>query len=228
MARLTGSILGNFRGRIGNLSARVRNGKTILAARPSSFNISEDPVLVEIRKRFRVTSRLSSAINSIPDIRKIWNENSPADISPFNAIFKENFEFAESDRPTINNKIVPQGGFPFEVASLTVDAASVVIDLPALNAYKTFGADEKDLSAYIVLVSFDPVDPQYEYFNALSLSHNEVGYDSAAILNITINLTQSQQNETTLYNQSLLLMCLATKDSASNVVEYSSTYTQAD
>ena len=39
MARIKGSALGNLSGRLGNLSARTRNGETILGARPSSFNV---------------------------------------------------------------------------------------------------------------------------------------------------------------------------------------------
>lgn len=227
MARLVNPVFGNFRGRIGTLSARVRNGVTILSARPSSFNASDDPANIAIRDRFRVTSGLSSAINGIDDLKKVWDAVSPAGLSAFNAIFKENFDYADADKPSINNKLTPDGGFSFDVTSAVVDSATVVVDLPALNTYKTFGAGEQDLSAYIVLVPFDPVDPQYDYFSPLTLEYNEPNYDNSAALNFTVNLSQSQQNETALYNQSLLLMCLATKDAEANVVEYSSTYSQA-
>ena len=227
MARLVNPVFGNFKGRIGTLSARVRNGVTILSARPSSFNPSDDPENVAIRNRFRVTSGLSSAINGVDDLKKIWDKVSPAGMSAFNAIFKENFDYSDEDKPTINNKLTPDGGFDFDVTSVTVNAGTVAVDLPALNTFKTFGAEEQDLSAYIILMPFDPVDPQYDYFSPLALEHNEANYVNSAALNFTINLTQSQQNETALYNQSLLLMCLATKDSEANVVEYSSTYGQA-
>jgi hypothetical protein len=227
MARLVNPVFGNFKGRIGTLSARVRNGVTILSARPSSFNPSDDPENVAIRNRFRVTSGLSSAINDVDDLKKIWDKVSPAGMSAFNAIFKENFDYSDEDKPTINNKLTPDGGFGFDVTSAVVDAAAVVVDLPALNTFKTFGATEQDLSVHIILVPFDPIDPQYDYFSPLPLEYNEANYDSSAALNFTVNLTQSQQNETALYNQSLLLMCLATKDSQADVVEYSSTYSQA-
>lgn len=226
MARLVNPVFGNFRGRIGTLSARVRNGVTILSARPSSFNASDDPANIAIRDRFRVTSGLSSAINGMDDLKKVWDAVSPAGMSAFNAIFKENFDYADADKPSINNKLTPDDGFSFDVTSAVVDSATVVVDLPALNTYKTFGAEEQDLSAYIVLVPFDPVDPQYDYFSPLALEYNEPNYDNSAALNFTVNLSQSQQNETALYNQSLLLMCLATKDAEANVVEYSSTYSQ--
>jgi hypothetical protein len=228
MARLVNPVFGNFKGRIGTLSARVRNGITILSSRPSSFNPSDDPTSVAIRNRFRVTTGLSSAINRVDDLKRIWDAASPADMSPFNAIFKENFDYSDEDKPTINNKLTPDGGFGFEVTSVTVDSATVAVNLPALNTFKTFGATEQDLSAYIVLVPFDPIDPQHDYFSPLALEYNEPNYVNSAALNFTVNLTQSQQNETALYNQSLLLMCLATKDADANVVEYSSTYSQAD
>jgi hypothetical protein len=227
MARLISPVFGNFRGRIGTLSARVRNGITILSSRPTSFNASDDPANVAIRNRFRVTSGLSSAINGVDDLKKIWDVVSPAGMSAFNAIFKENFDYSDEDKPTINNKLTPEGGFAFDVTSVAVDSGSLAVELPALNAFKSFGENEQDLSAYFVLVPYDPVDPQYDYFSLLTLEHAEVNYDDSAVLNFTVNLTQSQQNDIALYNQSLLLMCLATKDAQANVVEYSSTYSQA-
>jgi hypothetical protein len=228
MAILVNPVFGNFRGRIGTLSARVRNGVTILSSRPSSFNASDNPANIAIRNRFRVTTGLSSTINGVNDLKRIWDAASPAGMSAFNAILKENFDYSDADKPTINNRLTPDGGFDFDVTSVTVNAGTVAVDLPALNTFKTFGAEEQDLSAYIVLVPFDPVDPQYDYFSPLTLEYNEANYVNSAALNFTVNLTQSQQNETALYNQSLLLMCLATKDAEANVVEYSSTYGQAD
>jgi hypothetical protein len=170
---------------------------------------------------------LSSAINRVDDLKRIWDAASPQDMSPFNAILKKNFDYSDEDKPTINNKLTPDGGFDFDVTSVTVDAGAVAVNLPALNTFKTFEATEQDLSAYIVLVPFDPIDPQYDYFSPLALEYNEPNYVNSAALNFTVNLTQSQQNKTALYNQSLLLMCLATKDADADVVEYSSTYSQA-
>jgi len=46
MARLSGSVLGNLSGKLGNLAARTKNGETILSARPSSFNVSQAPATV--------------------------------------------------------------------------------------------------------------------------------------------------------------------------------------
>jgi hypothetical protein len=91
MARLINPVFGNFKGRIGTLSARVRNGVTILSSRPSSFNASDDPASIAIRNRFRVTTGLSSAINGVDDLKRIWDSASPAGMSAFNAILKENF-----------------------------------------------------------------------------------------------------------------------------------------
>jgi hypothetical protein len=38
MAQTVGGTLGNFKGRLGKVSARVVNGETIFSACPSSFN----------------------------------------------------------------------------------------------------------------------------------------------------------------------------------------------
>lgn len=62
MAILNGNVIGNLSGKLGNLSARTVEGRTILAARPSSYNSSQEPAVLEVRKRFSVTAKFASAI----------------------------------------------------------------------------------------------------------------------------------------------------------------------
>lgn len=62
MAKVTGSVLGNLSGKLGNLSARTRNGKTYLAARPSSVNVSNAAAPVAVRNKFRNTVALAKVV----------------------------------------------------------------------------------------------------------------------------------------------------------------------
>jgi hypothetical protein len=62
MAIVNGNVIGNLSGKLGNLSARTVDGRTILAARPSSFNASQDPAVLAVRQKFSVTAKLASAI----------------------------------------------------------------------------------------------------------------------------------------------------------------------
>ncbi len=223
MARLEESVIGNFRGKLGRLSARIRNGRTILSARPSSFNVSNQPDQVNIRKRFGVAIQLAKVINNNPDLQKIWKDVSPAGLTPFNSIIKVNFEYSQTDRPTDKNVLTP-GGFSFNVTSAVIGTDDITVDLPALNIYKNFSADEKDLAAYIILIPFSPVDAQYDFYKMISLMHTETNYDPASALNFAVSLSVSEKNLLTNYNQKLLLLCLATKGVDSKIVVYSATH----
>ena len=70
MAILNGNVIGNMRGRLGNLSARTVDGKTIMSARPSSFNVNYDPAVVENRQKFAVTANLSKNILSLSNLKQ--------------------------------------------------------------------------------------------------------------------------------------------------------------
>ncbi len=100
MARLKGSVLGNLSARLGNLSARTNNGETILAARPSSFNVSQSPAVVAVRKKFSVCSQIGKVVDDIDDLKKIWNKVKPAGISVYNTVIQKNFQYSDTERPT--------------------------------------------------------------------------------------------------------------------------------
>ncbi len=111
MAYLSGNVIGNLRGRLGNLAARVVNGKTVLAARPSSYNASQEPSVVEIRQKFSVTATFSKFVLSLSSLEEIWTKVKNSGMSVFNTIFSHNFAFVTTVKPTAQNIFSP-GGFP--------------------------------------------------------------------------------------------------------------------
>ena len=62
MAVLSGNVIGNLSGRLGNLSVRTIDGRILLAARPSSFNVSYEQNVVAIREKFAVTATFSKYV----------------------------------------------------------------------------------------------------------------------------------------------------------------------
>jgi hypothetical protein len=223
MARINGSVLGNLSGKLGNLSARTRNGVTILGARPSSFNASQTPAVLAIRKKFSVSAQVAKVVGSIDDLNKIWDKVRLAGTSVFNTVIQKNFQYSDEQRPTAQNIITP-GGFNLVVTSAVVAADNITISLPALNGQANFSADEKDLSMSILLVGFDPVNAGDNYYKIMSFNHTEADYDPAAVLEAVVNLDQYQQNELARYNQKVLLIGAATKDANAKIVQYSATY----
>lgn len=109
MARLSGSVLGNLSGKLGNLAARTINGSTVLEARPSSFAVSQSPQSVSVRKKFRVTTKLAKSIVHLDDLKSIWNIARLPGLSAFNTVVKNNFAFSDEDKPSEQNALTPGG-----------------------------------------------------------------------------------------------------------------------
>ena len=223
MARLKGSVLGNMSGRLGNLSARTINGTTILGARPSSFNVSNNPAVVEVRKKFLVSAQLAKVVGKIDDLKKIWGIVKPVRISVYNALIQKNFQYSDALRPTAQNIITP-GGFNLAVTSAAVGADTITVDLPALNTQADFTAADKDLSISMLLVGFDPVDENDAYYKIMPFSYTEADYDPSQTLEAIVNLDQFSQSELARYNQKVLLVGAVTKDADANIIKYSATY----
>ncbi|MHB8872004.1 MAG: hypothetical protein ACYC5G_06140, partial [Candidatus Doudnabacteria bacterium] len=111
MAIVNGNVIGNLSGKLGNLSARTVDGRTVLAARPSSFNASQDPAVLQVRQKFSVTAKFASAILALTSLVSIWKKVRNVASSVFNEIFQSNFAYSSIEKPTEQNILAPEG-FP--------------------------------------------------------------------------------------------------------------------
>jgi hypothetical protein len=222
MARLTGSVLGNLSGKLGNLSARTREGRTILSARPSSFTVNYSPSAVAVRQKFAVTVALMKAILEHPDLKTIWAKAKDPGLSAGNTIFRDNFELASTDHPTNQNIITP-GGFDFDLTNPVVDTDSFSASIDALNTKKVFAPEEQDLYASIVVCYYNPVDPSDPPYSLINLSYYETPYVNSAPLPFTVNYNVNQQNIAAKYQNNIVYMAVVTKNGDGKVIQYSST-----
>ena len=222
MARLTGSVLGNLSGKLGNLAARTRDGKTILSARPSSFTVNYSPAAVAVRQKFAVTIAIVKSVLELPTLKTIWAKAKDPGISAANTIFRDNFQLVSTDHPTNANIITP-GGFDISLQNPVVGADTVTFDLDVLNTKAVFSAEEADLELDVVVCYYNPVDPLDSPYSLINLRTDEPNYDFAAINSFTFNYNVNQQNVAAKYQNNILYLALATKDSSGKVIQYSST-----
>ncbi len=101
MAVVKGSVIGYLSGKLGHLSARTREGRTILSARPASFNVSYVPALVEIRKKFAVTSSFVKNLLNLSALYQIWTRVKEEKLNVFNTTLKRNFFLSSEDKVII-------------------------------------------------------------------------------------------------------------------------------
>ncbi len=225
MAIVNGNVLGNLSGKLGNLSARTVDGHTVLAARPSSFNASQDPAVLQVRQKFSVTAKFASAILALTSLVSIWKKVRNVASSVFNEIFQSNFAYSSIEKPTEQNILAPEG-FPLQIAVAAVAADKITATIPILNTASVFGADEVNLSANAIVCYYDPVNAENEPFKIISLSKEVAAHNFAQTYDLEIDLNATQKNTAAKYQHSILYVCVVTKTSDGKVVQNSGTYTK--
>ncbi|MEW6653393.1 MAG: hypothetical protein AB1394_07985 [Bacteroidota bacterium] len=225
MALVSGNVICNLSGRLGNLSARTVNGQTILAARTSSFNASQEPASLEVRSKFAVTANFAKHILTLPSLVEIWKKSKESGISVFNAIFKSNFAYSSTEKPTEQNIITP-GGFALPATAASVDSDKITASISALNTTAIFGADEVALSANALVVFSNPTVPTDPAFQVVALSKEVSNFNFTQNYSLQIDFNIVQANSAAKYQDSVLLLVVASKDAAGKVVQYSSTHSK--
>ncbi len=225
MAIVNGNVIGNLSGKLGNLSARTVDGRTVLAARPSSFNASQEPAVLAVRQKFSVTAKFASAILSLASLVSIWKKVRNVSSSVFNEVFQSNFAYSSIEKPTEQNILAPEG-FPLQISTAAVAADKITATLPILNSSSVFGADEVNLSANALVCYYDPSNEADEPFKIISLSKDVPGYNFAQTNDLEIDLNATQKNTAAKYQRSILYVCVVTKTAEGKVVQNSSTFTK--
>lgn len=225
MAVIKGNVLGNLSGKLGNLSARTVKGRTVLSARPSSFEVSQDPDSIAVRQKFAVTANFSKNVLALPILKSVWDKVKPENITIFNAIFKNNYQFSAVDRPTDQNIITP-GGFNLPVTSAVINANDVTVELSALNEATVIKGFEKDASFAALIVNYNPISEEDLAFSIITLSKDVDNFDFGNAYTLTMSLHTSESAEIAKYQNNILLLAAATKDDYSKIVQYSKTFAQ--
>jgi hypothetical protein len=225
MAIVNGSVIGNLRGRLGNLSARTVNGKTILAARPSSFNASQEQSSLDVRSKFSVTGTFAKNVLVLSTLDDIWRKTKDAGISVFNAIFKVNFAYSSTEKPTEQNVITP-GGFALPITTAAVDTSKITASLPALNTASVFGSDEVNISANALVCFYDPASESDEPFQIISLSKEVANFNFTQAYSLQLDYNVLQEAVAGKYQHNILYLIVASKTADGKVVQNSATYTK--
>ena len=228
MAVLKGNVLGDISGKLGKLAARIIYGRTILAARPVTFNVSYTPELVEIRKKFAVTSNFVKNLISHSPLYEIWQKVKEAGMSAANYAFKLNFGLSSGEKPTVNNIITPADGFPLPVSLATVSPTAVNIQTDALNTVTSVidEAVERNCLINAVVCYYNPVSAEDAPFAVTPIASAQQLIDLANPLTFDMALNIDQQLLAAKYQNSILFAAIVTLDVYDKVVHYSSTFSQ--
>jgi hypothetical protein len=223
MARVVGNVVGNLKGKLGNLSARTVNGKTIMAARPSSYKESTTPKHVETKQRFAVTTGFASKVSNLPALNAIWKLNKQPGISVINTIFQKNFDLSSTQAPSLNNVITPDG-FGSPVTAAAIAAGKLTGSLAALNTITVVPAGAVNLSINAVISLTDPKISSDPFFKVMSVSKEVANFVFGQVYNFEIDFDLDEAGEVAKYNQKFIYLAVAIKSADDQIIKYSKSY----
>jgi hypothetical protein len=222
MATLVGNFLGNLSGKIGNFSARIINGKTILCVRPRHFNISYSPKSIETRSKFGVAVKFASCVSKVPELHEIWKPKKRLSMSVFNMIMKHNFKFVSSAEPTLNNIITPDG-FCSPVIDATIFNGKLIGSMEAIDKVATISEEATNLSICAVISLSDPKDENEISHILSSITADLNKFNFSKPFDFEIPLCYEQICEIEKYNQKIIYIVILIKSADERVIKYSKT-----
>ena len=226
MARLKGSVLGELSGKLGNLTARIVNGKTIFAQRPTSFHVNMAPELVAIRKKFAVTVNFAKNLIKYSDLYQIWDKLKTGEMSVFNFVVKTNFNSSAEEKPTTDNMLTPKDGFVPDVTAAEVTADAITAQIAPLNTVMVMDALEMKLVPHLLLCFYNPVNAEDAPYALVPVEATPMPLDDVNPVALNIPLNVVQQATAAKYQNSILYLAFTTQDIEGKLVQYSATYAQ--
>lgn len=223
MARVFSNVIGNFSGKLGNLSARITYGRTILAARPASFNAPTDAAALDRRATFLATIKFALQVCNLPALYEIWKKKKAAGISVFNQVVSSNYQFTSSTKPTNNNIITPDG-FGVNVADALLDGEKITGTVPALNTVTIVNPEEVHCSFNAVICFHSPLVESDNPYSIIHLSKEVPNYQFDQPYVLQIDLDVVQKGIAAKYDSSILYLAVVPKTADEKILQHSSTF----
>ena len=132
MALLTGSILGEVTGKMGNKVFRRMNGKTFVSDRPLKYKPAKTTAARKVRSSFGMGTMLSIKLIADPRLKEVWAAARIEGTDSYRRIIKHNTKNINAGALTVRNKITPDGLFlGVESATLENEVLHLSLNCPA-------------------------------------------------------------------------------------------------
>lgn len=225
MAKLKKEILGKVSGSLGELTFRQRDGKSYISTRPDSFMPGTDEASKTRRAKFALSIKFARVIYSVPQLKSLWVNETPAGIAPFNHLMRSNYRVIGTPASLNTIAMAPSFGFDISNPSSAVNASDLTINVEALGtASGIIIAEEVSLQLLTILYLNDRLDESVEEYMMLNFSSAPIAVNLDDPLTFTIPVPAIKQQYISKYSGSALFSLLVTLDSEGEVVRYSNTF----
>jgi len=220
MATVRKNVLGDLRGKIGNMSARQYKGKSIFASLPSSYKAPMDAQSILRRTKFSSAVKMTKEILSKPLAKQVWVANNNSQMNTYNYLMKTNYRYLNGYEVTQLNQITPITGFSFNYSNLLLNENSLSLDVDPINIEL-----KGDINIYL-LVLFQFLEPVTELdspFDYSMITSEAKPFVLGESISFTVQYSDYLVGSNNLYTNKKLLLSLITEDSEGNFSNFSST-----
>ena len=219
MARLTKSVLGEIKGKIGNLVIRKINGKEFISLRPAKYRKTKKEV--PARQKMRNAVRFSRIVNSDDVLKQIWGKSEIKATNSFQKLIKHTLENALPGRLTLKNKITP-GGTSFSFSEFLFEKGELNVSIK--NRGKGIRCiTGNNFSVYVLFCFYEPIVKKI-VSSKLELIYKEFhgGVTENNFL-FKYNVQKLNNNELKNYNKCIIYFAIVGHKTNTNTLNYSDT-----
>ena len=226
MAELKGNVMGIFKGKIGKISGRVKNGKNYFVSLPAEFNPSMTPEAVARREKFKVTAKLAKAIQKDEILKSIWINEENINSSVYTHVLKFNYNFLINNSPSIDNLITPDNGFNPNVTALSYADGTISVSVGALeNILEINPETEQFIQVHGIIFADEPVSTSAnELFMYENFVSEKLPIDLQNPTEFSINLGYKKKRSIAKYGSLKILLAVITTNNEQQYVQYSHTH----
>lgn len=161
MARAVKQPLGAVRGRVGDVIFRYMNGKRFISVYNGDVKISMSEKSIANRNKFGAAIKFAKAVNSVSDLKKVWDYSNAPGRSAYTKIYKENNKRIQPDSLSLLCTITPHGiSYMLDSFNLDTKFATVKIKIDRIHEQNLI----PPYTAHFVIFLSDPLNPELDSF----------------------------------------------------------------
>lgn len=212
MGRLSKQVLGLLQGKVGGYVIRKRYGKYVVYQLPEKVNISQTPQAKKARAKFGPISRFASYINSIPELKYIWQKEKIKASSSYHKILKVNYASFDYNRPTKCNAISLDGPLFCPVTGSSVNSKGFRVEMMIQEDPSFSKNNIKEVMGIGVVCFYDPLNKRKEFFTLSKIILESVSLITGKPFEIFRPFDEEGKEYYALYKTCILYFTLVTKD----------------
>ena len=224
MSTFENSILGDVKGKVGEVIGRTRNGKYFIYATPKEVKISNSPEAIKSRDIMKTAAKFASTVNSIPELKHFWFNSKIIAFDAFHKIEKVNYPFFLPERPTLNNTIIPDINEDNKIkeASISPKGIKLKILISKIEEPKLYGA--KELTGIGVICYFTPKDKTIDYFHLSKISASPFDVKIDEQFEVEIPFSEKERSNYNSNRNSILYFTFVSKDNTGTPLKFCCNY----